>query len=79
MKSSSKSKDMVVCSKSYKDLAKSMIFRAFLEMRNFLQLFREKLIEMQRHGSCSKSCKVFAKSMIFRAFSRIEPLFATFC
>ena len=69
---------MVVCSKSCKVLARSMIFRAFSEMRHFLQLFPEKLIEMQRHGSLFEKLQSLPRSMISRAFSRNEALFATF-
>ena len=43
VKSSSKSKEMVVCLKSYKDLAKSMIFRAFLRNEALFATFSWKV------------------------------------
>ena len=43
LKSSSKFKVMVVCSKSYKDLAKSMIFRAFLRNEALIKTFSWKV------------------------------------
>ena len=69
---------MVVCSKNCKFLPNRWFFVFFHEMRHFLQLFPEKLIEMQRHGGFFKSCKVLNKSMVSRAFSRNEALSATF-
>ena len=42
---------MVVCSKSCKVLAKSIIFRAFSRIEPLLATFAERFIEKQKHGS----------------------------
>ena len=47
-------------------------------MRQFMELFAEKLIETSKHDSFFEKLQVFRKSMSFRAFSRNEPLFPTF-
>ena len=52
---------MVVCSEKLQVLAQSMIFRAFHEMRHFLQLFAEKFIETPRHGTLFEKLASFGK------------------
>ena len=47
-------------------------------MRQFFQVFDEKLIETKKHGSFFEKGQVFRKCMSFRAFSQNESLFPTF-
>ena len=47
-------------------------------MRHFLELFPEKFIEMQRHGSLLEKLKVLAKWMGFRAFSEMRHFLQVF-
>ena len=46
------------------------------EIRHFLQVFAERLTQLQNMVLCSKKLQVLAKSTIFHAFSRNEALFA---
>ena len=78
LKSSSKQKNMPVCSKSCKFWPNRRFFMVFHEMRPFLNLFAEKLIKTLKHASLFEKCQVLAKSMIFHGFSRNQALFATF-
>ena len=75
---SSKCQNMVVCSKGWEFWPNRWVFVLFHDMRHFLQLFSEKFIEMQRHGSLFQKLQSFDQILIFRAFSRNEALFATF-
>ena len=52
---------MVVCSKSCKFSPNRWFFVLFDEMRHFLQLFPEKFIEMQRHGSLLEKLQSFGE------------------
>ena len=76
LKSSWKCQDMVVCSKSCKFWPNWWFFVFFHEMRHFLQLFPEKLMEMQRHGSLLKKLQRFGQMDDFSCFF---TKWSTFC
>ena len=67
---------MVVCSKSCKFSPNRWFFVLFDEMRHFLQLFPEKFIEMQRHGSLLEKLQSFGEIDDFLCFF---TNWATFC
>ena len=71
---------MVVCSKSCKVLARSMIFCAFSRIELLFASFCSKVHRNTKTWYfVRKSCIVFAKSMSFRAFFPNKAVFATFC
>ena len=76
LKSSWKCQTMVVCSNSCKFSPNRWFFVLFHEIRNFLQLFPEKLIEMQRHGSLLEKLESFSQIDDFLCFF---TNWATFC
>ena len=76
LKSSWKCQDMVVCSKSWKFWPNRWFFVLFHEMRHFLQLFPEKYIEMQRHGSLFEKLQSFGQ---IDDFSCSFTKWGTFC
>ena len=76
LKSSWKCQDMVVCSKSCKFWPNRWFFVLFHEMRHFLQLFPEKFIEMQRHGSLFEKLQRFGQMDDFSCFF---TKWGTFC
>ena len=76
LKSSWKCQGMVVCSKSCKFWPNRWFFVLFHEMRHFLQVFPEKFIEMQRHGSLFKKLQSFGQ---IDDFSSFLTNWATFC
>ena len=76
LKSWWKCEDMVLCSKSCKFWPNRSFFVIFHEMRHFLQLFPEKFIQMQRHGSLFKKLQNFGQ---IDDFSSFLTNWATFC
>ena len=68
LKSSWKCQNMVVCSKRCKFWPNRWFFVLFHEMRPFLQLFPEKFIEMQRHGSLFEKLQSFGQIDVFSCF-----------
>ena len=76
LKSSWKCQDIVVCSKSCQFWPNRWFFVLFHEMRNFLQLFSEKFIEMQRHGSLFEKLQSFGH---IDDFSCLFTKWSTFC
>ena len=73
---SSKYQNMVVCSKGCKFWPNRWVFVLFHEMRHFLQLFSEKFIEMQRHGSLFQKLQSFDQIDDFSCFF---TKWGTFC
>ena len=78
LKSSWKCQDMVVCSKSWKSWQNRCFIVLFHEMRHFLQLFPEKLIEMQWHGSLFEKLHSFCQIDEFSCFSTKCDSFCNF-
>ena len=76
LKSSWKCQDMVVCSKSCKFWPKRWFFVLSHEMKNFLKVFPEKFIEMQRHGSLFEKLQRFGQMDEFWLFF---TKWGTFC
>ena len=68
LKSSWKCQNMVVCSKRCKFWPNRWFFVLFHEMSHFLQLFPEKFIEMQRHGSLFEKLQSFGQIDDFSCF-----------
>ena len=68
LKSSWKCQDIVVCSKNCKFWPNRWYFVFFHQMRHLLQLFSEKFIEMQRHGSLFKKLQSFGQIDNFSLF-----------
>ena len=68
LKSSWKCQDMVVCSKTCKFWQNRWVLVFFHEMRHFLQLFPEKLMEMQRHGILFEKLQSFCQIDNFSCF-----------
>ena len=68
LKSSWKCQNMVVCSKRCKFWPNRWFFVLFHEMTHFLQLFPEKFIEMQRHGSLFEKLQSFGQIDDFSFF-----------
>ena len=68
LKSSWKCQNMVVCSKRCKFWPNRWFFVLFHEMTHFLQLFPEKFIEMQRHGSLFEKLQSFDQIDDFSCF-----------
>ena len=79
LKSSSKRRNVVVSSKSWKFWPNRWFLVFFHEMRHFLRLLAGKFVRTPKHGGFFEKLQVLAKSMIFFFFfSRNEALFATF-
>ena len=78
LKSSSKRRNTVVASKSWKFWPYRRFFVFFREMRHFLQLLAEKFVKTPKHVGFFEKFLVLAKSTIFRVFSRNEAPFAFF-
>ena len=68
LKSSWKCQDIVVCLKSCKFWPNRWFFVFLHEMRHFLQLFSEKLMEMQRHGILFENLQSFCQIDDFSCF-----------
>ena len=75
LKSSSKCKNMVVCSKSCKVLAKSMIFCAFSKWGSFCNFLLKSSSKHQNMVVCSKKLRKFLPNRwVFVLFHKIEFL-----
>ena len=79
LKTWSRRRNMLVCSKNVTFWPNWWFFMVFREMRHFLRLFDEKFIKTQKHASLFEKLQVLTNCMIFRGFSRNEALFQTFC
>ena len=79
LKTSSKRKNMLVCSKSVKIYPNRGFFTVFNEMRHVLQVFAENFIKTQKHATLFEKSQVLAKSMLFHAFSWFFTEWGTFC
>ena len=75
LENSLKCKNIEVCSKSCKDLAKLMIFRAFSRHQQLFQLFATMFIETSKHGSFLGNLQVDK----IDDFSCFFPRRRTFC
>ena len=76
LKRSSKRRNTVVASNSWKFWPNRRFFVFLCEMRHFLQHLAEKFVKTPKNGGFFEKCPVLAKSTIFRVFS---AKFANFC
>ena len=76
LKSSSKHKNMPVCSKTCKFWPNRWFFMLFQEMRHFLKLLANKLIKTQKHGNFFKKIASFGQ---IDDFSWLFTKWGTFC
>ena len=77
-KSSSKPRNLIVCSKTCKFWPNRRFFMVFHEMSLFSTLCSEKFVKTSKRDSLLEKLQVLAKSTIFHAFLQNEQLFATF-
>ena len=78
LKSSSKRRNTVVASKSWKFWPNRLFLVLFREMRDLLRLLAEKFVKRPKLGAFFETLQDLNKATIFRVFSPNEALFAPF-